>query len=325
MPNRLPLREVLSVGLNFVVFLGETDRYSIRDKEQLREIYYSEFRNRDGKKHPNFSRLLYALRRFRKAKVRSGIVRFKTLPLNTFDGLLTSPGYAQAEDKALYVLSSLAVTDLEKQQIEEATVGQAKNPLWSAYRKGRVTASNFGSVLAAVRRKSYPLSFFKTLLGQCNLEGSEACEWGNLHEPTAKQDYTKRTGAVIQERGLFLSNSGLLGGSPDGTVSNDCIIEVKCPWSARNKTVLQAAESRDFFLELDKVTASLKLKQTHNYWHQIQGNLHLTKANSCDLVVWTSLDFVILPVLKDPSWAGNIDILETFYRDCFLPHILSQL
>ena len=54
----------------------------------------------------------------------------------------------------------------------------------------------------------------------------KACDWGITHEPTAKQQYTEQTGVVIQERGVFLSDSGLLGGSPDGTVSDDCIIEV---------------------------------------------------------------------------------------------------
>lgn len=130
---------------------------------------------------------------------------------------------------------------------------------------------------------------------------------------------------TIQERGVFLSDSGLLGGSPDGMVSDDCIIEVKCPYAARTKTNLQAAERNDFFLELDEVTGLLKLKQTHNHWHQIQGNLHLTGANNCHLVVWTPLDLVILLIHKDPAWANNIKILETFYKDCFLPHILSQM
>ncbi|XP_028456238.1 uncharacterized protein LOC114570182 [Perca flavescens] len=205
----------------------------------------------------------------------------QTLPIKMFDGLVTSPGFVQAEDKALYVLSMLAVNDQEKQQIEEATVGQAKNSLWFTYRKKRITASNFGLVLAAVKRKSYPPSLFKTLLGQYNLkEGSKACDWGILHEPRAKQEYTERTGVVIQERGLFLSDSGLLGGSPDGTVFGNCVIEVKCPWSARTKTILQAAESRDFFMEFDEVVGSLTLKQSHNYWHQIQGNLHLTEPTA---------------------------------------------
>lgn len=122
---------------------------------------------------------------------------------------------------------------------------------------------------------------------------------------------------VIQERGLYLSDSGLLGGSPDGTVSEDCIVEVKCPWPAKTKTIMQVAESKDFFLELNEVTGSLNtLKQSHDYWHQIQGNLHLIRAKMCQLLVWSPLE--------DPEWVVNIDVLETFYKDRFLPNILSQ-
>ncbi|CAL8371998.1 unnamed protein product [Gadus morhua 'NCC'] len=83
----------------------------------------------------------------------------------------TSSGYGNAEDKALM-----------------------------AYRHKRITASNFGLVLAALKRNSYPPSLFKTLLGQYNLkQGSHACDWGILHEPKAKQEYMERTGVTIQE------------------------------------------------------------------------------------------------------------------------------
>lgn len=124
---------------------------------------------------------------------------------------------------------------------------------WSPTCSWRVTTLHvFGVSPLSPGAKWYVVFFFK------------ACDWGILHEPRAKQECTERTGAIIQERGVFLSDSSLLGGSPDGTVSDDCIIEVKCPWSARTKTVLQAAESRDFFLVLDEVTGSLSLKRTHN-------------------------------------------------------------
>ncbi|KAJ8333873.1 hypothetical protein SKAU_G00411920 [Synaphobranchus kaupii] len=95
-----------------------------------------------------------------------------------FDGLVASLGCAQAGDKALYVLSSLTATN-QKQQIEGATVGQVKNALWSAYRKKRITASNFGLVLAAV--KSYPPSLFKTLLGQYILKQGSKVSSGISH------------------------------------------------------------------------------------------------------------------------------------------------
>ena len=54
----------------------------------------------------------------------------QTLPIKTFDGLVASPEFDQAEDKVSFVLGSLAVSEQEKQQIERATVGQTKNPLW---------------------------------------------------------------------------------------------------------------------------------------------------------------------------------------------------
>lgn len=244
----------------------------------------------------------------------------------TFDGILTSSTYGDAEDKALYILSSLAVTREQKEAIERATVGQTKNALWMAYRKNRLTASNFGSVLAAVKRNSYPPSLFKTLLGHYNpKQGAHACDWGIIHEQKAKEEYMKRTGVTVQESGVFLSDNGLLGGSPDGMVSDDCIIEVKCPYAARKKTIIQAAEAQDFFLKLVEETGVLNLKQTHNYWHQIQGNLYLTGAVTCHLVVWTPLDLVILYIQKDPVWVNNITVLETFYKDYLLPHILSDI
>uniref|UniRef100_A0AAV2J6V3 YqaJ viral recombinase domain-containing protein n=1 Tax=Knipowitschia caucasica TaxID=637954 RepID=A0AAV2J6V3_KNICA len=147
--------------------------------------------------------------------------------IKTFDGLLASSSYGDAEDKALYMLSSLAVSPQQKEAIERATVGQTKNALWMAYRRKRITASNFGLVLAAVKRNSYPPSLFKTLLGHYNLkQGAHACDWGIVHEQKAKEEYMKRTGVTFQESGVFLSDSGLLGGSPDGLVSDDCIIEV---------------------------------------------------------------------------------------------------
>ncbi|KAL2086790.1 hypothetical protein ACEWY4_017849 [Coilia grayii] len=135
----------------------------------------------------------------------------------------------------------------------------------------------------------------------------------------------EHTGVTIQEKGVFLSDSGVLGGSPDGMISNDCIIEVKCPYAARKKTTMQAAEAKDFFLQVDEVTGLLKLKQTHNHWHQIQGNLHLTGASTCHLVVWTPLDLAILLIHKDAAWASNVNVLETFYRDYFLPHVLTDV
>ncbi|KAG1942485.1 hypothetical protein F2P79_015524 [Pimephales promelas] len=119
----------------------------------------------------------------------------------------------------------LAVNDQEKQQIEEATVGQAKNALWFAYRKKRITASNFGLVLAAVKRKSYS----KPCLASTTSKKKDLKHV--IGESCMSQGQSRNTLSSLvllyKGRGLFLFDSGLLGGSPDGTVFGNCMIEVK--------------------------------------------------------------------------------------------------
>ncbi|XP_075997327.1 putative helicase mov-10-B.1 [Genypterus blacodes] len=72
------LRVLLESGLDFVEFLG--DRASINDKQELRGIYYSEFKGRAGIKDPSFSSILYALRRYNKAYIRQDKVYIHARP-----------------------------------------------------------------------------------------------------------------------------------------------------------------------------------------------------------------------------------------------------
>ncbi|XP_056129615.1 putative helicase mov-10-B.2 [Lampris incognitus] len=65
------------VGLDFFEFLRETRRTSTKERNELKAIYNTEFRNRNaGLKDPNFSRVLYALRVSHKVSIHRGNVRF---------------------------------------------------------------------------------------------------------------------------------------------------------------------------------------------------------------------------------------------------------
>lgn len=63
----------------------------------------------------------------------------------------------------------------------------------------------------------------------------------------------------------------------------------------------------------------LFLKQSHAYYHQIQGQLHITGYTHCDLVVWTTIDLQVVRVAKDVMWTENINKLIDFYFNVFLP------
>ncbi|XP_064161244.1 putative helicase mov-10-B.1 isoform X1 [Anguilla rostrata] len=65
------LRSCFQAGLDFIEYLGE--RKSKTDKNELRDIYNSEFRrNRNGIKGPSFSSVVFALVTFNKAHVQKG-------------------------------------------------------------------------------------------------------------------------------------------------------------------------------------------------------------------------------------------------------------
>ena len=191
-----------------------------------------------------------------------------------------------------------------RDHLEIITRTQAACKKWFKYRAGRITASNLHAVVHTspqqpsiylLRNICYPDVYsFK----------SDATEWGCLHEKEALEAYK--------------SESPHLGCSPDGLVSCTShglgIVEVKCPYSARNMTVNDAAESNsDFCLNLKD--GNLHLKNTHSYYYQCQLQLYVTKYRYCDFVVWTTQSIHIERLHVDG------ELLETFYE---LPSIFSS-
>ena len=55
-------------------------------------------------------------------------------------------------------------------------------------------------------------------------------DWGTDMEPNAKYAYTHQTGREVQDVGFILPDgTDAYGGSPDGLVGDDGLIEIKCP------------------------------------------------------------------------------------------------
>uniref|UniRef100_A0A8C5DLP8 RNA helicase n=1 Tax=Gouania willdenowi TaxID=441366 RepID=A0A8C5DLP8_GOUWI len=72
------VKHSLESGLDFIEFLG--DRISNNSKQELKNIYYSEFRCREGLKDPSFSSVLYALVKCNKARIRHGQIFLNVTP-----------------------------------------------------------------------------------------------------------------------------------------------------------------------------------------------------------------------------------------------------
>ena len=86
----------------------------------------------------------------------------------------------------LFIVENMKLTDNYIKEIFHLTVGQRKNYLWGQFRKGRITASNFGLVLTALKQEQFPPSLFKTLKGEYYIEKVKSVEWGIVHEKMPK-------------------------------------------------------------------------------------------------------------------------------------------
>lgn len=135
---------------------------------------------------------------------------------------------------SLFLRKKCKIQSSTIQEIAKLTVGQRENPAWSMLRKGRLTASNFGPVLAAKRVSQ---SLLKRLMGEYDLSGVKAITWGVNNEKEAVNAFEMSNCLKVEPTGIWFEESGILGATPDGLVDQKGILEVKCPYTFRNSTI----------------------------------------------------------------------------------------
>lgn len=234
------------------------------------------------------------------------------LPIPTINEIITSQEFLSVqgkENQIAYIQDKVKISNDAVETIATITRGQRTNPLWHHVRKGRLTASNFGSVLNAGRITP---SLLKRLLGEYDLSRVKAVQWGVQNEAEAINHFRKCTGLPVAETGIWLDPNGVLGASPDGLIGQNHVLEVKCPYTQRNLTIAEAVLNDSFCLKRNH-DGTYQLKQDQVYWHQVQGQLFLTRRHFCFFVVWTTKESTVLLIKRDETWAENIDILSEFY------------
>lgn len=124
--------------------------------------------------------------------------------------------------------------------------------------------------------------------------------------------------------GLYLHESGVLGASPDA-VTSECTIEIKCPYSYRSQKledVLVPAEK----YALSFVNGCTVVNRAHNYYYQVQSQIHFSKRAYGILIAWTTKGYLWHRIEKDDEWTeNNIPRLLYFYRNFYLPYLASSI
>ena len=218
----------------------------------------------------------------------------------------------------------MALTQARIREIERATLGQAQNPLWHEYRKNRLTASQFGRALTAYNafrdyHSTNKLERIKQGMVKSGSFKNRAIEWGTNHEAIAVAEYVKHSGYKVIASGIWLFPEGDLAASPDGIVvdpdnSNNYLglVEIKCPYKLSREHIRCGADWRKYLRYLDN---SNKLLPTHDYYHQIQGQLCATNLKWCDFVIWCPTALLVQRIYLDPVWrTTNLFSLHRLYQ-----------
>ena len=148
---------------------------------------------------------------------------------------------------------------------------------WMDARRGKFTASRLGELMTQGRSKgdlwgNRAITYIYELInaitsGQDHIVTSKSMEWGHDHEWDAVEAYEKVTGAKVKYGVGFIHYNSFSGGTPDGLVGENGMIEVKCPFNGANhiRSIIDDYIKPEYLL-------------------QVQGNLLFTDRQWCDFV-----------------------------------------
>ena len=194
---------------------------------------------------------------------------------------------------------------------------------WFNERKFRLTASKFGEILKCTERRDLT-KFCEDIFNPPSLS-TPAIVHGKTYESVAIEEFEKKFHAKVFKSGLFVNEHfPNYAATPDGVIDDDTIVEVKCPYSARNEFI---SESNSITFLEKNAHGIIELKSKHNYYAQIQGQLAISGRKMCILIVFTLKDLQIFEINFDPDFIERelLPSLDNFFMNVYLPFLTSKL
>jgi len=229
---------------------------------------------------------------------------------------------------------TISVTENQVKNVEEETRQQAKSNTWFRHRTGRITASRMKSACHTDPRQPSQSLIKSVCYPNLFKFSTAATQWGCDHEKDALEEYQQKYAEEhrdcdFREAGLTIDvENPHIGASPDGYVSCSCCgngcVEIKCPFCHKDSTVEEAtAEDRRFCLE--EVDGEVHLKRNHQYFYQVQTQIHVTKSDFCDFAVWTENSLHYERILPDTDfWQDILQRASQFFLYGILPELTAK-
>ena len=191
------------------------------------------------------------------------------------------------------------ITSSERENIQKATVGQAKCDEWKKQRTGRLTASKYKRIFTRMETtKKKPNENVDKLIAEV-MHYSESPPTNSMKhginlEPHAKKYYIKLRKKthkcfVADESGLVIDmDIPYLAVSPDLLVKCNCcgegLCEIKCPSS-----IAQQKPTAENYPHLVIQNGKTTLKRHSEYYFQVQGQMAVCRRNYVDFFVYTDI------------------------------------
>lgn len=119
--------------------------------------------------------------------------------------------------------------------VERSTRNQNKCKEWHNHRSCRITASNFHAVIHS--KPSTQKHLAQKIINPKPFI-SRPTAHGQMNKSVAIEKYCNMYDLTVESCGLFISETHpFLGASPDGLLGDETLIEVKCPYTARNMEI----------------------------------------------------------------------------------------
>ena len=243
-----------------------------------------------------------------------------------------------------------SVTQTEIDYLERVTRSQALNTTWIEHRAGRITASNAHPFM--VDKLDVAPSTIKAItIPVYNQVKNPYLEHGRKFERTVLEDFSAALNCLpttsqkilqspfqdlhehsLNSAGLYISLvRPYLGASPDSVMLCECcgitLVEAKTKPKYNHTGIEEAVKEnpKDICVFVDKDTGEYDLKRDHQYYTQVQMQMHVTQIPVCHLVLWTSVDMVIVRVEQDLEFEDlMLENCDRKYLRCILPELVTR-
>lgn len=222
-------------------------------------------------------------------------------------------------------LDKLRMDDNERKLIERGTILQRYSAEWMERRRKLLTASNFGEICKK-RTNTRCAPLVKKIIYGNNLSHLPSIQYGIKNEECALQQLSVQEKVEINACGLFIDPEfPFLGASPDGVYAGG-IVEIKCPSSLANMN-LDQAKAKHTFWKYDKIQNCYTINKNHNWFYQVQGQLQITKNDTCMFAIWfgENMPLDVYLITRDQNfWKDKMSgQLSKFYMDCVIPELID--